>query len=213
MKQLTARGKTVEEAIQSALQQLRVSKEEVEVAVIDEGSKGFLNLFGAKPAVVRVEVKQTDNVQAAKEYLESVIRHLHPGAKVEISSVKKKHMMFAISGDNLGMLIGKRGQTLNALEVLVEQFLHQLKAYHFTVTVDAEGYRSRRRETLEMLAVQAASKALALHKAIPLDPMPASERKIIHAAVQKQKGVETDSKGKEPNRFIVIQPVKEKSWQ
>jgi len=213
MKQLTARGKTVEDAIQSALQQLRVSKEEVEVAVIDEGSKGFLNLFGAKPAVVRVAVKQTDYVQAAKEYLESIIRHLHPDAEAEITSVKKKHVMFAISGNDLGILIGKRGQTLNALEVLVEQFLHQQKAYHFTVTVDAEGYRTRRRETLEMLAVQAANKALALRKAVPLDPMPASERKIIHAAIQKQKGVETDSKGKEPNRYIVIQPAKEKSWQ
>ncbi|MCM3227048.1 RNA-binding cell elongation regulator Jag/EloR [Terribacillus saccharophilus] len=212
MKQLTARGKTVDDAIQSALQQLRISKEEVEVTVIDEGSKGFLNLFGAKPAVVKVVVK-TDNVQAAKDYLESVIRHLHPGTEVEITARKKKHVMFTLSGENLGMLIGKRGQTLNALEQLVEQFLHQQKAYHFTVTVDAEGYRSRRRETLEMLAVQAASKALALQKAIPLDPMPASERKIIHAAAQKQKDVETVSKGKEPNRYIVIQPVKEKSWQ
>ncbi len=82
MKQLTARGKTVDDAIQSALQQLRISKEEVEVTVIDEGSKGFLNLFGAKPAVVKVVVK-TDNVQAAKDYLESVIRHLHPGTEVE----------------------------------------------------------------------------------------------------------------------------------
>ncbi|AIF67248.1 RNA-binding cell elongation regulator Jag/EloR [Terribacillus saccharophilus] len=212
MKQLTARGKTVDDAIQSALQQLRISKEKVEVTVIDEGSKGFLNLFGAKPAVVKVVVK-TDNVQAAKDYLESVIRHLHPGTEVEITARKKKHVMFTLSGENLGMLIGKRGQTLNALEQLVEQFLHQQKAYHFTVTVDAEGYRSRRRETLEMLAVQAASKALALQKAIPLDPMPASERKIIHAAAQKQKDVETVSKGKEPNRYIVIQPVKEKSWQ
>ncbi|MFJ6414750.1 RNA-binding cell elongation regulator Jag/EloR [Terribacillus sp. AE2B 122] len=212
MKQLTARGKTVDDAIQSALQQLRISKEEVEVTVIDEGSKGFLNLFGAKPAVVKVVVK-TDNVQAAKDYLESVVRHLHPGTEVEITARKKKHVMFTLSGENLGMLIGKRGQTLNALEQLVEQFLHQQKAYHFTVTVDAEGYRSRRRETLEMLAVQAASKALALRKAIPLDPMPASERKIIHAAAQKQKGVETVSKGKEPNRYIVIQLVKEKSWQ
>ena len=212
MKELTARGKTVDDAIQSALQQLRISKEEVEVTVIDEGSKGFLNLFGAKPAVVKVVVK-TDNVQAAKDYLESVIRHLHPGTEVEITARKKKHVMFTLSGENLGMLIGKRGQTLNALEQLVEQFLHQQKAYHFTVTVDAEGYRSRRRETLEMLAVQAASKALALQKAIPLDPMPASERKIIHAAAQKQKDVETVSKGKEPNRYIVIQPVKEKSWQ
>ncbi|MEC0301630.1 RNA-binding cell elongation regulator Jag/EloR [Terribacillus saccharophilus] len=212
MKQLTARGKTVDDAIQSALQQLRISKEKVEVTVIDEGSKGFLNLFGAKPAVVKVVVK-TDNVQAAKDYLESVIRHLHPGTEVEITARKKKHVMFTLSGENLGTLIGKRGQTLNALEQLVEQFLHQQKAYHFTVTVDAEGYRSRRRETLEMLAVQAASKALALQKAIPLDPMPASERKIIHAAAQKQKDVETVSKGKEPNRYIVIQPVKEKSWQ
>ncbi|MFP7493221.1 RNA-binding cell elongation regulator Jag/EloR [Terribacillus saccharophilus] len=213
MKQLTARGKTVEEAIQSALQQLRVSMEEVDVTIIDEGSAGFLKLFGVKPAVVRVEVKQTDSVQAANEYLQNVIRHLHPDAVVEMTSRKKKHVSFAISGDDIGMLIGKRGQTLNALEQLVEQFLHQQKAYHFTVTVDAEGYRSKRRETLEMLAVQAASKALALQKAIPLDPMPASERKIIHAVIQKQKGVDTDSKGKEPNRYIVIQPERKKSWQ
>jgi spoIIIJ-associated protein len=212
MKQLTARGKTVDDAIHSALQQLNATKADVEVTIIDEGSKGFLRLFGAKPAVVKVVIK-TDVMKAAKAYLESVIRHLHPNVQVEITTRKKKHVMFTLSGENLGILIGKRGQTLNALEQLVEQFLHQQKAYHVTVTVDAEGYRSKRRETLEKLAVNAASKALALQKAIPLEPMPASERKIIHAVLQKQNDVETASKGKEPNRYLIIQPSQNKSWQ
>ncbi|QXE01707.1 RNA-binding cell elongation regulator Jag/EloR [Terribacillus sp. DMT04] len=212
MKQLTARGKTVDDAIQSALQQLHAAKEDVEVTIIDEGSKGFLRLFGAKPAVVKVAIK-TDVMKAAKTYLESVIGHLQPNVQVEITNRKKKHVMFTLSGENLGTLIGKRGQTLNALEQLVEQYLHQQKAYHVTVTVDAEGYRSKRRETLEKLAVNAASKALALQKAIPLEPMPASERKIIHAVLQKQQNVETDSKGKEPNRYLIIQPSQNKSWQ
>ncbi|AXI11047.1 protein jag [Oceanobacillus zhaokaii] len=204
MKQITASGQTVEEAVQSALEQLNTTKDQVEIDIIDEGKKGLLGIFGAKRAIVKVSLTK-DPIVEAEMYIKEVINNMNINVDVT-TNVKGKHITFDLSGENIALLIGKRGQTLNALQYLVHLVLNKDKKAYYTVTLDAEGYRGRREETLETLALRMAEKALRLNKKVALEPMPSYERKIIHSKLQHHKSVSTYSDGVEPHRHIVIKP-------
>lgn len=204
MREITASGQTVDEAVQSALEQLNTTKDKVEITIIDEGKKGLLGVFGAKRAIVKVSIKK-DPIEEAVKWIKEVTRNMN--VEVEIDPVvQDKHITFNLSGDDIALLIGKRGQTLNALQYLVHLMLNNISDSYYTVTVDAEGYRERRHETLESLAKKMANKALRTKSKVVLEPMPAFERKIIHNALQNIPGVSTHSEGVEPHRHIVIQP-------
>lgn len=204
MKEITASGQTVEEAVQSAIEQLNTTRDQVEINVIDEGKKGFLGLFGSQRAVVKVRTK-TDTVEEAKTFLEKVTNQM--GATVNVNVVKEdNHVTFELSGEKIALLIGKRGQTLNALQYLVHLIVNKDTDQFYNILLDAEGYRERRKETLESLAQKMAEKAVRLNKKVALEPMPAFERKIIHSALQDNDKVSTYSDGKEPHRHIVIKP-------
>ncbi|WP_458411503.1 RNA-binding cell elongation regulator Jag/EloR [Schinkia sp. CFF1] len=206
MKQVTATGtgQTVDEAIASALQELNVSKDKVEVSVIDGGKKGLFGVFGNRPAIVKLTVK-IDPVLEAQTFLENVIRKM--GITATIEKVHKgKELTFKISGDDVAILIGKRGQTLNSLQYLVQLVANKHSDGYLTVIVDAEDYRSRRKETLENLALRLASKAKKTKTKVVLEPMPSFERKVIHSVLFDVEGVSTASDGVEPNRHIVIIP-------
>ncbi|MFD2627339.1 RNA-binding cell elongation regulator Jag/EloR [Oceanobacillus kapialis] len=204
MREITASGQTVEEAVQSALEQLNTTKDQVNIEIIDEGKKGLLGLFGSKRAFVKVTLAK-NKVEETKVYLKQVIKNMNVEADVTMDVVGN-HVNFELSGENIAVLIGKRGQTLNALQYLLHLAINKDGEQFYTVSLDAEGYRQRRKDTLESLATKMADKAVRLNKKVALEPMPAFERKIIHSALQNNKGISTYSDGVEPHRHIVIKP-------
>ncbi|UOR10755.1 RNA-binding cell elongation regulator Jag/EloR [Halobacillus amylolyticus] len=205
MKQMTATGKTVEEAVQSAIEQLQASRDQVNIEVIDEGKKGFFGVFGTKPAIVKVSIIK-DPVQDAETFILEVAEQM--GSPVQVKTeVDGRDIFIELTGDKIAMLIGKRGQTLNSLQYLIQLAINRESEQFYTVMLDAEGYRARRKETLETLAHRLADKALRTGDMVKLEPMPSYERKIIHASLQDNQNVETDSAGKDPKRHIVIRPL------
>lgn len=206
MKQVTATGtgQTVDEAIDSALKELNVSKDKVDVSIIDEGKKGFFGVFGTRPAIVKLTVK-IDPIVEAQTFLENVIEKM--GITAAIEKVQNgKEVTFKISGEDIAILIGKRGQTLNSLQYLVQLVANKYSNDYLTIIVDAEDYRLRRKETLENLAARLAAIAKKTKTKVVLEPMPSFERKIIHSYLFDVEGVSTISDGVEPNRHIVIIP-------
>ncbi|MFC4802308.1 RNA-binding cell elongation regulator Jag/EloR [Neobacillus sp. GCM10023253] len=206
MKQVTATGQTVEEAVESALAQLKTSKDRTEINIIDEGKKGIFGIFGSRPAVVKVTVIH-DPIEEAKKFLMQVGEQM--GAPVSID-VKRdgKQVLFVMTGEKIALLIGKRGQTLNSLQYLTQLVINRHSEQYFTVILDAEDYRNRRNETLIQLANRLAQKAVQTGKDVALEPMPSYERKVIHTALSENKRVKTSSDGTEPHRHIVISPVR-----
>lgn len=204
MREVTASGSTVEEAVQSALQQLNTTEDRVEVEVIDEGKKGILGIIGAKRAIVTVRLKKNP-IEETEKYLKSVTTLMNVDVDIQ-TTVEDNHVTFEMDGENIAIIIGKRGQTLNALQYLAHLVINKQKETYYTVTVDAEGYRERRKETLESLALKMADKAKRLNRKVALEPMPAYERKIIHSKLQDVEGVTTYSDGQEPHRHIIIKP-------
>ncbi|MFC4024182.1 RNA-binding cell elongation regulator Jag/EloR [Oceanobacillus longus] len=204
MKEITASGQTVEEAVQSALEQLNTTKDQVEIDVIDEGKKGFFGIFGSKRAIVKVTLVKNP-VKEAEKFIKQVTSNMN--LTVEITTtVNGKHVTYELDGENIAIIIGKRGQTLNALQYLVHLAINKDSKDYYTVTLDAEGYRNRRQETLESLALKMAEKAKRMNKKVALEPMPAFERKIIHNALQNKVDISTYSDGVDPHRHIVIKP-------
>jgi spoIIIJ-associated protein len=205
VKQVTATGQTVEEAVKSALAQLETTEDRVEIAIMNEGKKGIFG-FGSRPAVVKVTAK-IDPVEEAKEFLKDVSEKM--GVDVEIEVLRDgKQVQFILSGDKIALLIGKRGQTLNSLQYLTQLVINRFSDQYFHVLLDAEDYRKRRNETLVHLAERLAQKALKTGKKVALEPMPSYERKVIHTALMENNRIKTYSDGVEPNRHIVIAPMK-----
>lgn len=206
MKQVTATGQTVGEAVESALAQLKTTKDRTDISIIDEGKRGIFGIFGSRPAVVKVTVI-IDPLEEAKKFLMQVSEQM--GAPVEIELKREgKQVHFLLSGEKIALLIGKRGQTLNSLQYLTQLVINRHSQHYVTVILDAEDYRNRRNETLIQLAHRLAQKAVKTGKDVALEPMPSYERKVIHTALSENKQVKTFSDGTEPHRFIVITPVK-----
>jgi spoIIIJ-associated protein len=206
VKQVTATGQNVEEAVASALAQLNTTKDRTEVSIIDEGKKGIFGIFGSRPAIVKVTVK-ADPIEEAKNFLVSVSEQMGVSVKVDIAK-EGKNVSFNLSGEKIALLIGKRGQTLNSLQYLTQLVINRYHEQYLNVTVDAEDYRKRRNDTLIQLAGRLAIKAVKTGQNVALEPMPSYERKVIHTALVENKKVKTFSDGSEPHRHIVITPVK-----
>jgi len=203
VKQITASGQTVDEAVQTALEQLNTTRDQVDIEIIDEGNKGIFGLFGSKPAVVNVTVRK-NQVEEAENFIREVATHMNISIDIK-TTVKDNHVTFELSGDKIALLIGRRGQTLNAFQYLIQLVINRSGQDFYRITLDAEGYRKRREETLIRLAERMGQKALQLNRKVKLEPMPPYERKIIHQSLQ-DKDVKTYSEGVEPNRHIVIEP-------
>ena len=208
MKQVTASGQTLDDAIQSALEQLNMSKDRVDIEVIDEGKKGMFGIFGAKRAIVKVSIKE-DPIEQAENYLKEITRSFADDIQIEIKQ-EQNNVTFDLSGEKIAMVIGKRGQTLNAIQHLVQVMLNRHSTDFYRIVVDAEGYRARREETLKQLASRLADKAIKIKRNVTLEPMPSYERKVIHSMLQDNPKVETHSDGSDPNRFVVIKPILKK---
>lgn len=196
-------GKTVNEAITNAMLELGTTAENIEYEVIEKESSGFLGIFG-KPARIRARIKlSVDN--KARKFLENVFAAMNINASCEVSYDKENSTLeININGDEMGVLIGKRGQTLDSLQYLVSLVINKNNENYIKVKLDTENYRERRKETLENLARNIAYKVKRTRKPVTLEPMNPYERRIIHSALQNDKYVETYSEGEEPYRKVVI---------
>lgn len=206
MKSIVKVSKTVEGAIKEALEELNVSKEDVEVEVLEEPSKGFFGLLGTKDAAVKVTVVN-DPVETAEKLLKKIFLCMKINAR---ASIKREGSQIYIdivniNSSDMGIIIGKRGNTLDALQYLINLSINKNRQNYYKVLVDVKGYRKKREDTLIKLANRLAEKSKYTHKPIKLEPMNPYERRIIHSALQNVSGVITYSEGEDPYRRVVIQ--------
>ncbi|WP_313233049.1 RNA-binding cell elongation regulator Jag/EloR [Tissierella praeacuta] len=199
-------SKTIDEAIKEALIELNANKDDVEIEIIDEPSKGLFGLIGGKDAKIRVSVIY-DPIEMADNFLCKVLSSMNIDA---VNVVKKEGDNLTIdikdiSSTDMGILIGKRGNTLDAIQYLLSLVINKNKDNYIKVIVDIEGYRAKREETLIRLANKMAEKAKYVKRPIKLEPMNPYERRIIHSALQNIQGITTYSEGDEPYRRVVIQ--------
>ncbi|HSI68114.1 MAG TPA: RNA-binding cell elongation regulator Jag/EloR [Planococcus sp. (in: firmicutes)] len=245
MKQITQTGTTVENAISAALEKLQVTRDQVDIQVIQEEKKGFFG-FGSKQAEIKVSIKEPEPVVKEDPFTEDAlekeimpedilekeeeedknpaasndlaieetskyIQSIAKGMKIEdlkITHQKKgKQVSFYLESEKVAMLIGKRGNTLNSLQQLAQLVANKHSKGFMIVELDAENYRERRQETLEQLADRMADKAIRTGGRVQFEPMPSYERKVIHQALSRRMDIDTYSEGKDPNRYLVIEPL------
>lgn len=202
MKKLVVTGKTVEEAIKQGLQQWGVPESRVKVTVLEQASKGLFGIFGSRDAKVELELLP-EPVEEAMEFLREVCSKMGVQVKLDRKDAKD-HTEISISGSELGILIGRRGQTLDALQFLVNIVANRHSDKYIRIVLDAEQFRERRKKTLEELSIRLANRVVKTKKDVVLEPMSPADRKIIHSRLQDHPAVRTYSKGEEPNRRVVI---------
>ena len=196
-------AKTLDDAITDAKVKLEATTENFEYEVIDKGSSGFLGI-GSRPAKIRAR-KILNAREKAEEFLERVFDAMQISVNVNIvENMDEKVMNIDLSGDDMGVLIGKRGQTLDSLQYLVSLVVNKDGEEYVRVKVDTENYRQRRKDTLENLAKNISFKVKRTGRTVTLEPMNPYERRVIHSALQNDKFVETHSEGEEPFRRVVV---------
>ncbi|MGE5612781.1 MAG: RNA-binding cell elongation regulator Jag/EloR [Bacillota bacterium] len=202
MKQVVEKSaKTVQEAIDMALDELGVQLDDVDVNVLDEGTKGIFGI-GGKNARVRVKLKGSQKEEGIR-FLREVFDKMN--VDVNIDEIEdEESLQFRISGKDSGIIIGRRGETLDALQYLTSLVVNRKNSEYKRVTIDIENYRQRREETLVRLATRLAQRVVRNRRSITLEPMNPYERRIIHSALQNNSNVETYSVGEEPNRKVII---------
>lgn len=203
------RARTVEDAITEALIELGITSDQANIEIIDKGANGILGLFSNKQAIVKVS-KKMNLEEIAVEFLKNVFEKMNLEVKIDIKMEENGGMDIDLSGPNMGVLIGKRGQTLDSLQYLVSLVVNKESDVYIRVKLDTENYRLRRKETLETLAINLASKVKKTGKKFSLEPMNPYERRIIHYTLQDNKFVETHSEGEEPYRKVIITPATKK---
>lgn len=207
-------GKTVEEAVQDALKDLGLSQDEVDIEILEEPSRGILGLVGQRLARVKVTEKMSLKDEVYK-FFERLIDYMDLGDITIESSFDDGTLEFKVFGDEVGVLIGRRGATLDAVQYLVNLVAGNCSrrreasgepAEEIRILVDAGGYRSRRVASLRRLAKSVAARVRRDGGAIRLEPMNPMERRIVHLAVQECSGVESFSEGEDPYRYVVVVP-------
>lgn len=208
MNQVRISAKTVDEAIKNALDELGESLENVVIDVIEEGTKGIFGLGGKEAVIVAtVKEKEVSSVQAAKDFVEGLIDKMNLSCETD-AVCEENFIKIVISGSDVGGIIGRRGETLDAVQYLTNLYVNKGKhgEDYKRVLIDSENYRAKREETLTRLANNMASKALRNHRDMVLEPMNPYERRIIHSTLQANSKVTTRSVGEDPNRKIIISP-------
>jgi spoIIIJ-associated protein len=195
-------AKTVQEAVSLALDELNTDEDKVIIEVLDEGSKGIFGLIGGKLAKVKVTTKETGNEKAVK-FLKDIFDKMNINLDVEVID-NEDSVTFRIIGEDVGIIIGRRGETLDSLQYLTSLVVNKAEQKFKRVIVDTENYRKKREETLIKLADRLAERVIKYKKSITLEPMNPYERRIIHFSLQNNKQIRTYSIGDEPNRKVVI---------
>ncbi|UQZ84493.1 R3H domain protein [Paenibacillus konkukensis] len=202
MKKIVVTGKSIEEAVKNGLQQWNTTEDRVKIQVLEQPSRGLFGIIGAKDAKVELELIP-DAIEEAIHFLEDVSRTMSLQVRIEKKEGKDGPELH-LYGSELGMLIGRRGQTLDALQYLVNIVANRYSTSHLRIVLDAEQFRERRKKTLEDLADRLADRVIRTKKEVVLEPMSPQERKVIHAKLQDHGKVRTFSRGEEPNRRVVI---------
>ena len=196
-------AKTVNDAITEACQKLAVTSDKLDYIIVEEGAAGFLGI-GFKPAIIKAKVKFSIT-DKTKKFLEDVFAAMKMTVVINAEYKEdEKELTIDLSGDDMGVLIGKRGQTLDSLQYLVSLIVNKDSTDYIRVKVDTENYRKRRQDTLENLAKNIAFKVKRTKRTVSLEPMNPYERRIIHSALQNDKFVTTHSEGEEPFRHVVV---------
>jgi spoIIIJ-associated protein len=206
MKSVEKQGRTVEEAIEAALKELNASREDVEIEVLEEGSKGVLGIIGSQQARVRVTLKQKPPT-ILKEVLKGIVERMGASVTVEEPVEKEGAFYINISGDDAGLIIGRNGATLDALQLLVSEIVRKRSDSPVLIWVDADRYRERRWEQVKRMALDAMRRAKSERREIRLYNLTPAERRIVHLTLQNNSDIITYSEGEEPNRVLVVAPV------
>ena len=202
-------GKTVEDARTEALIKLGTTSDQIEVEILEKGSSGFLGI-GSKPAVIRVRRKFTME-DCVRDFLTQGFDGMELTVDISVEVEEDNHTVnVELKGDEMGVLIGKRGQTLDSLQYLTSLALNRHTDEYVKVKLDTEDYRKRRKETLENLAKNIAYKVKRTKRPVSLEPMNPFERRVIHSTLQNDKYVSTHSEGEEPHRHVVVTLKKDK---
>lgn len=235
IKTLEKTARTEDEAIAAALAELGMDRDDVSVEIVERAKSGFLGI-GASPAVIRVSYEVPDPVEekapaapaarpaaepaaaavvdedpdyaAIRQFLSGLLERMGVKAQIEISARENGGINVNLSGNGMGAIIGRRGETLDAIQHLTNYAVNRGSEKHLHISVDAENYRSKREESLTRLAEKMAEKAIKYKRSMALEPMNSYERHVIHTALQNYEGVTTSSTGVEPNRRVVVSYVK-----
>lgn len=207
IKTVEATGKTTDDAVAAALRSLMeinpdITEADVEVELLERARAGFLGI-GSCNAKVRVtyEMKPLEN---AKIFLSGLLERIGVSGFVDGEVTEEGTVALNITGENMGVVIGRRGDTLDALQYITSIVVNRTEKEHVRVTVDTENYRKKREESLEALARKVAGRVLKYKKNVTLEPMNANERRVIHSTLQGMRGITTYSMGNEPNRRVVV---------
>ncbi|RJX36613.1 protein jag [Paenibacillus pinisoli] len=203
MKKIVASGKTIDDAVRSGLTQWQVTEDRVKIVVLEQPSKGLFGLIGVKDAKVELELIP-DALEEAEKFLLEVAKTMGLSIRIDRKETKDGVQLSVTGEGELGMLIGRRGGTLDALQYLINIVANRYSNSHLRIVLDAEDFRERRRKTLEELSDRLAGRVIRTRKEVVLEPMTPLERKVIHSQLQNHPKVRTFSKGDEPNRRVVI---------
>ena len=196
-------AKNVDDAITQATVQLGITSDQLEYEVLDKGSTGFLGI-GSKNAVIKARKKFSIDENVV-EFLSSIFDAMKMEVEILVAVNEEEHIIeVELKGDDMGVLIGKRGQTLDSLQYLTNLAINKHSDEYYKVKIDTEDYRKRRKETLENLAKNIAYKVKRTKRPVSLEPMNPFERRIIHSALQNDRYVTTHSEGDEPYRHVVV---------
>lgn len=197
------KGKTKDEALMQASVELGVPSTDLEYEVVSEETKGFLGI-GSKPCIIKARRKKTF-IDEIREYLESLFKAMDIQTEIQIEFDETENVLsINLEGPEMGILIGKRGQNLDALQYIISLAVNKKSESYIRVKLDTENYRARRKETLENLAKNIAFKVKRSKRSFALEPMNPYERRIIHATLQNDKYVSTKSEGEEPYRKVIV---------
>lgn len=202
MKTVESSGKTINEAILMAVAQLGVQRDNLDIEILEEPVKGLFGLIGAKDARIRASIKKTTG-DRAKDFMTELLYHMEVDAIVDVVETGDSIDM-DLRGEGMGLLIGYRGETLDALQYLTSLVVNKEGEEYKRINLDTENYRQKREETLRRLAKRLGYKVSKTKRKITLEPMNPFERRIIHSTLQNDNYVRTYSEGEEPYRRVVI---------
>lgn len=203
MSVVVVEAKTIEEAVDTACSQLQVARDRVRYVVLEAPKKGFMGIFGSRRARVQVEAIRIEEEIAT--FLQQTVEKMGIDVTMSAEEQEKNERVFQFQGADIALIIGKNGQTLESLQYLVNRiFFSQLKKQKLKVYLDANGYRKRKEKFTVGLAERTGALVVRMKKKIALDPMPASERKLVHSTLQGKPNLRTESVGVDPERCVVI---------
>lgn len=203
MEGVEKRGKSVDEAVKAALEELGADFEDVVIEVLEEPSKGILGMIGKKSALVRVTLREKAG-EKVREVLSNILDHMKLDYEIQKVEHNEGTVRVNIVGNDMGLLIGRKGETLNSLQFLLGLIINREREEKLRIILDVEDYRLKREESLKSLALKLSDKVKRTRKSVVMRPMSPQERRIVHTVLQNDPSIVTFSQGEEPNRKVVI---------